>query len=929
MTGRERTWRRQALGRRPSGGAEATGGGCGHSRWGAQFGGLLLMAAWLGLPTVAAAERGTAGGGAAREAATATPELAAVIARAKAQEKVLRERRTTAGAEAVTEAFRNSEILALRAIESELVDALHADPESLEAAEEVRQFYGWWMVLDSPAAGMLDLIARSADPPALAVRLAGRSAIEYHSQSERLLLAALAVRPGAAPLWLYAAQAAGWRRAWQLAFLEQSFRIVAPPGSTPRPELVPVAVAIAESWLAIEMEAGLTTRALAVWRGLPPVVRAAVEDGATGKVEAKVGGVPFTGELRDLRLDLAAAAALGGNRAEARRLVTAVTATAAAGTAEKPAAAAAAAPAPAGATAQGARAAAAASGRQGGGRQAAPAPSPREIKRRLLDRWLEAPRDDPFALFVEALEVEGNATGPDSLDAAGWQLVLARSAEREAYPEIAAYVLAALGQRLAGDGFDDELAGTGRGLPPAVLMGARGAGADLDRLHREVEEDARLARARIRTALGPDPAAPTIARLLALPLPAPFEERPLPERLQAGQGGQAAVPRAGTPQGGGGGQAMAPPAAAPASALAPAPASASAPESGRAAAWRRMEQLRLPAGFQAVRTERQGKCAAVIAISQAYDRQSPVSDGGYWVLLSDEKGTTWRRPLYTGLRANLPYTVRASSALPLLAKGGAGGTAACPPWTCGLAQGGVGGTAACPPSTCGLTGDHLQVEVEVREINSFFTTEDGPAELAPRQPRRGIYLDIPLAALERDADGDGLTDLEEQRLLLDPDDADTDHDGLGDAVDPMPAIAAVENPSPWAGPAAAILGYLADKGPPRQPSQPRRGWPGACCNPAPAAASSPLSRTVFVMGERPWFAGLRPAYRLIVLTGEEIEALRRKVTTPQLFGIQLLVLDRSGDRAFAVWWGELQGGKLVLERRGDSWHADSVSEWIS
>jgi hypothetical protein len=826
----------------------------------------MMMAACFGLATSAAAGHGMAGGGAAPPAATAAPRLGDVIARVQAQEKALRARRTTAGAEAATEAFKASEILALQALESDLVEALRADPESQQVAEEVRQFYGRWTVLDSPAAGMIDLITRSADPPALALRLAGRPGVGYHSQSERLLLAALAVRPSATPLWVYAAEAAGWSRAWQLAFFEQSFRSLVPPGSTPRPELVPVAAAIAESWLAEEIEAGLMARAWTAWRGLPPVVRAAVEQGATGKVEADVDGVPFSGELRDLRLDLAATAVLAGNRPEARRLVAAVAATART---------------PGSVGAPGAPAAAAASGRQGG-QQAAPAlpalPA-REIERRLLERWLETTRDDPFGLFVAALAAEGRGT--TSLDAAGWQLALARTAEREGYPEIAAYVLAALGWRFAGGNYEEDLAGTGRGLPPAVLMGARGAGADLERLRRELDEDARVERARMRAALGPDPAAPTIARLLSLPWPAPFTERPLPERDLA------AEPVAGTAPAS---------AVAPSPALAPAPVSAPAPDSGRPSGRRRTEQLRLPAGFRAVRTERQGKRAAVIAVSQAYDQPSPVSEGGYWVLLSDEKGTTWRRPLYTGLRANLPYTVRDASALPLLAG----------------------------------DGDHLQVEVEVKEINSFFTTDSGPAELAPRQPRSGIYLDIPLAALERDADGDGLTDLEERRLLLDPEEADTDHDGLGDGVDPMPAIAAVENPSPWAGPAAAILGYLVDNATPRQPAPPRRGWPGGCCNPPPAAASSPLGKTVFVMGERPWFAGLRPPYRLIVLTGEELEALRRQVTAPFFFGIQLLVLDRSGDRAFAVWWSDdLRGGKLTLERRGDSWHADSVSDWIS
>ncbi|MGC4044549.1 MAG: PQQ-binding-like beta-propeller repeat protein [Armatimonas sp.] len=45
------------------------------------------------------------------------------------------------------------------------------------------------------------------------------------------------------------------------------------------------------------------------------------------------------------------------------------------------------------------------------------------------------------------------------------------------------------------------------------------------------------------------------------------------------------------------------------------------------------------------------------------------------------------------------------------------------------------------------------------------------------------------ASLRKDTDGDGLTDLVEERLGLDPSQADTDKDGLSDAVDPCPNVA--------------------------------------------------------------------------------------------------------------------------------------------
>jgi hypothetical protein len=142
----------------------------------------------------------------------------------------------------------------------------------------------------------------------------------------------------------------------------------------------------------------------------------------------------------------------------------------------------------------------------------------------------------------------------------------------------------------------------------------------------------------------------------------------------------------------------------------------------------------------------------------------------------------------------------------------------------------------------------------------------------------------------------------------------------------MPTIPAVDTPSPAAAAAAALLGYVLAHGqnPPEQrPRAPR----GGCCDPAPSA---PLGgRPVFVTGERQWFAGLSPAHRLIVLTSEELETWRSKVTAPFFFTIELLVLDRSGQRACAVWSGANRGGTVALELRGGEWQVEDLGSWMS
>lgn len=802
-----------------------------------------------------------------------TGEAADRLLRALAREDGLRARREALPRAASADASQAADAASIQAAESAFVDAVKAAPENAAVADEVRLFYRQWGTAEAaPAAGMLEVVARSPDPALLASRLAGKPGNGTHFQSLALLLAGLAARPGAAPLWVYAAELAGEAPSWQIAFREQALRCLAPPGSPPAPEQVPAAAAVAESSLIDSMAIGLAPRALAAWRGLPPPLRELVESGATGRVELEIGGVPFAGELRDVRLELAALATLAGNQQDARRLL------AAAGSgAGAPAAAAA--PGPEAARLPGAAAPPASRDWRW-----AKAARGRELKRQLLRRWWESSADDPFGLFVQSLTAENpGADGLDSLDPGCWRLVVARLAEREGYPEIAAFTLTMLTRR----GLDlvaanDEIAGTGRGVPPAVLTGARGVTAEIVRLYREAGEDAQAARTRMRAALGPDPAAPVVDRLLRAAPRVAFAERPLPAdrdpalASRAGVAAAAGIAPAGT-------------AAVGAAAAGTAPAGAGG-SAGGARGRIREAPLRLPDGFTAVRSERQGKQVVVIAVSDLYDQRWGASAGGYWVLLSDEKGDRWRHPLYTGLRANLPYTVRERSALPLLA------------------------------------GDRLQVEVEVEELGSFFASDGEPAELAPRQPRAGIYLEIPLAELERDSDGDGLSDLEEERLLTDPEDADTDRDGIGDGEDPMPTIAAVDTPSPAAGAAAALLGYMLAHG--RQPAEQRPRAPrGGCCDPAPSA--SLVGRPVFVTGERPWFAGLSPPHRLVVLTAEELETWRRKVTVPFFFTIELLVLDRSGRRACAVWSGDNLGGTVALELRGGEWQVEDLVSWMS
>jgi hypothetical protein len=667
---------------------------------------------------------------------------------------------------------------AIQQIESEFIALLNEAPDNVGLAEQVRSFYSWSSA-EAIGTEVLDLIARARDPAALAIRLAGRSDATPHGRSCEFLLAALAVRPEAAELWAYASMATR-RQDWKVALFEQSFRSLVSPGTALSCAKLAAATAVAEGWLRAEIDAGLASRATADFHRLPPSVRALVEDGRTGVIPVRGSIFEFAVELRDLRLDLAMAAVLAGDLPTARSLLARLDASRAA--ARPP------------------------------GPEAAPNPS---LRRRLLDVWLKPSADDPFGLFIAAL-----APPDEEGTSLAWQLTLAQAARREGYPEIAAFVLDAAARKLAELSALDAPTPTGRGAPPTVLSAVRDLAAELASLRQTVETDALAARAAMRNALGPDPAAAVIARWLQTPPRVPFAARPLPPGI----------------------------------------APLDLPEAAGAAASAELEErMHLPAGFTPLRAERQGANVAVFALSTAYDADIGISAGGYWVLLSADGGSTWRRPLYTGLRANLPYTVRSLSALPLMA------------------------------------GSHLQVEVEVLAIEEPHSGRTPTPDTAPRQAQQGIYLDLPLAELERDTDGDGLTDLAEERLLTDPRNRDTNGDGLGDGEDPTPMIPHGDAAAPTAQ-VAAIL--LAER--------------------LPEEASPCSERTVFAIGERPWFAGIQPGYRLIVLTWEEAATLSDSVVVPFSLMIELLVFDRSGRRGLAIT-NDGHKGQQGFEEKDGRW----------
>jgi hypothetical protein len=300
-------------------------------------------------------------------------------------------------------------------------------------------------------------------------------------------------------------------------------------------------------------------------------------------------------------------------------------------------------------------------------------------------------------------------------------------------------------------------------------------------------------------------------------------------------------------------------------------------------------QAALPQGYEPVRVGRDGNRVAIISVSQNYDPVGEVSRGGYWVHLSDDSGRTWRRPLYTGLAEFFPYVVPASSALPL------------------------------------LNGNALDIAVEIQELDTASITYP-PIGLRTRRREKGLYLHVPLAELERDSDGDGLTDIAERHLLLD---APAGEGGTPLVVGALPG-GECASPSPERQAIAALLAeiFSLPTGGIIEPTDARGAFAGIAGG--WRAPSNSADRPIFILGDPADYACLRPDRLMIVYSESDVDRIRRFTPDFHAVSVSKIVYNRAHDRGYVIWSSGWNGGTIRLRRTPDgNWLREMISTWIS
>jgi hypothetical protein len=268
----------------------------------------------------------------------------------------------------------------------------------------------------------------------------------------------------------------------------------------------------------------------------------------------------------------------------------------------------------------------------------------------------------------------------------------------------------------------------------------------------------------------------------------------------------------------------------------------------------------LPASFWPVRVEHT-ESNEIVAIAVPNSPFGP--DESYWILRSPDGGATWDRPLYTGLRRGHPYIVRQASAVPI------------------------------------ANGRQLDLEVRVAE--------------------RGAYiLEIPWQTLRRDSDDDGLTDLFEERIVTDPQNRDTDGDGVDDGADLTPHFGKQQPQSTIADAMARLVRHHDAGG----------GSSAALRRDAPRDEFG--VRTHFVEGDRAYVDAPGASIRRVVLTSAEWKLYRDKFGDVHSSDLRYAFASRDGKRALIVW-NERGGEDTFLLTKGPDgeWKIELIQSWIS
>ncbi|QSX30174.1 hypothetical protein JYB88_00370 [Shewanella cyperi] len=262
--------------------------------------------------------------------------------------------------------------------------------------------------------------------------------------------------------------------------------------------------------------------------------------------------------------------------------------------------------------------------------------------------------------------------------------------------------------------------------------------------------------------------------------------------------------------------------------------------------------------------------------------------GGYWLIFSTDKGQTWSSPLYLGLQEHQPYEIVRDSGLPI------------------------------------RDGEFFNLEVRRAPLDPD-SISFPPVGLRVQSDPSKLYLQFRWQDLVQDSDGDGLNDLLEEKLGLNPMVADSDGDGLSDRLDPLPGVKYEPETDDVTAVMQMAFEQIVNYEKDALPVNPGSTFPISL--PTDAVEQGRFY-TLFVTGDRKNYASLQLPMRVIVMSTAEVKAAGDKWGIFYPLEIKFYI-NKAKTKAYIDWSARWQGGSIRFEKSGSEWKSQKESSWIT
>ena len=288
--------------------------------------------------------------------------------------------------------------------------------------------------------------------------------------------------------------------------------------------------------------------------------------------------------------------------------------------------------------------------------------------------------------------------------------------------------------------------------------------------------------------------------------------------------------------------------------------------------------------YNILKYEKQDSIEAFIYESTEYENFSE-GEPGIWIGYSENNGKNWNY-YYTGIVQRQPVFIKYYSQRPLIkAKG------------------------------------KLEIDACLLRQRSPFT-HPGPS-LSYECVKDGIYIAFDISVISKDSDGDGLTDIVEDKLYLDKYNQDTDGDGISDNLDTNPRVCypRTEKSRVY----EAILNNEIDWN--------NKGGVGRILSNGNTAYNvTDSTETILIVTDDEDLMGIQPKkYRLIFMTTDEYQDKNKSYKTQlnRMYFSPLFKVDKEKDTYMLTKDFNTGGSKYLIRKTKKGWTIEVLSVWIS